>query len=110
MNNKIGFAEMLRYLRKREGLSQAKLAKMVHVAPTTIASYEQGVRHPDFETEQAIADTFNVSLDVLRGITEEILDRETEEMVKLFHKSSPEMRKAALAVLKSGLQTPESSG
>ena len=110
MTKQIGFAEMLRYLRKREGLSQAKLAKMVHVAPTTIASYEQGVRHPDFETEQAIADVFNVSLDVLRGITEEILDRETEEMVKLFHNSSPEMRKAALAVLKSGQQQDESPG
>lgn len=104
------FASMLRYFRKREGLSQAKLAKMVHVAPTTIASYEQGVRHPDFETEQAIADIFNVSLDVLRGITEEIRDQETAEMVRLFHNSSPELRKTVLAFLKAGQQPPDPSG
>ena len=110
MGKENGFAEMLHYLRIREGLSQSQLAKKLHCSAGLIGMYEQGRRMSSFEMEQNIADFFNVSIDILRGITEEILDAETEEMVKLFHNSSPEMRKAALAVLKAGQQTPESSG
>ena len=63
------FKDMLVYLRKKNGMSQAELARKVSVAPTTIASYEQGKRHPSFEIEEAIADVFNVNLDTLRGKT-----------------------------------------
>lgn len=107
MDNKNSFAEMLHYLRLREGLSQSQLAKKLHCSAGLIGMYEQGRRTPSFDMEQNIADFFNVSIDLLRGITEEILDQETEEMVKLFHNASPEMRKAALAVLKAGQQPNE---
>ena len=61
------FKDMLVFLRKKNNMSQSELAKKVGVAPTTIASYEQGKRHPSFEIEEAIADIFNVNLDTLRG-------------------------------------------
>lgn len=61
------FKDMLVYLRKKNEMSQAELANKIGVAPTTIASYEQGKRHPSFEIEEAIADIFNVNLDTLRG-------------------------------------------
>ena len=61
------FKDMLVFLRKKNDMSQSELANKVGVAPTTIASYEQGKRHPSFEIEEAIADVFNVNLDTLRG-------------------------------------------
>lgn len=101
-NKKNSFAEMLRYFRLKEGLSQSELARKLHCSPGLIGMYEQGRRMPSYDMEQNISDYFNTTIDILRGITEEILDQETEEMVKLFHKASPEMRRAALAVLKAG--------
>lgn len=61
------FKDMIHYLRKREHLTQKELADKVGVSPGTIAMYELGKRMPTVEVEEALADYFNVSLDVLRG-------------------------------------------
>ncbi len=61
------FKDMLKFFREKNGLSQAELAKIIGISPSTIGMYETGVRQPNFETEEKIADYFNVSLDVLRG-------------------------------------------
>lgn len=61
------FNEMLRYLRTREGLSQAELADRLGVAKSTISMYEVGKREPDFETLETIADLFNVDMNFLLG-------------------------------------------
>ena len=63
------FKNMLKYLREREGYSQSELAAKLGISKSTISMYEVGNRQPDFETEEAIADLFNVSLDFLRGKT-----------------------------------------
>lgn len=61
------FCEVLKYLRTSRGITQAEFAKAMGVSPSTIGMYETGEREPNFETEEKIADYFNVSLDVLRG-------------------------------------------
>jgi len=61
------FNEILKYLRTSRGITQAEFAKAIGVRPSTIGMYETGEREPNFETEEKIADYFNVSLDVLRG-------------------------------------------
>lgn len=61
------FKDILKYLRKREDISQAELAFRLGVTPSTIGNYESGTRHPTYEIEEAIADYFNVSIDFLRG-------------------------------------------
>lgn len=61
------FKDMLKYYREHANLSQREFAKRIGIAPATVGMYEQGNRHPDFETEEKIADFFNVSLDNLRG-------------------------------------------
>ena len=61
------FKDMLKFYREQRGLSQTELGKIVGVATSTISMYELGKREPDFETEEALADFFNVSLSNLRG-------------------------------------------
>lgn len=61
------FKSMLKYLRAREGLSQADLAKKLGVAKSTISMYELGKREPDFETMESLADLFNVDMNFLHG-------------------------------------------
>ena len=65
------FADMLKYLRKREGLSQRELAYKLKLSPSSIGMYESGKRFPERETEEALADFFNISLNNLRGKDDE---------------------------------------
>ena len=61
------FNEVLKELRTSRNVTQAELAKAIGVSASTIGMYETGEREPNFETEEKIADYFNVSLDMLRG-------------------------------------------
>lgn len=61
------FGNRLRQLRKENNLTQKELAYKLGLAFSTISMYERGIREPDFETTEAIADYFNVSMDFLLG-------------------------------------------
>lgn len=61
------FKDNLKKLRERENLTQAALAQKLGISAATVGMYEIGKREPDFETEEKIADFFNVTLDSLRG-------------------------------------------
>lgn len=61
------FADMLAYLRKRAGYSQTELTDKLKISRSAIGMYESGKREPDFETLEALADTFNVNMDTLLG-------------------------------------------
>ncbi len=63
----MAFKDMLKYLRRSKGLSQREFAEKIGVSPSTISMYEVGQREPDFETEEKIADYFNIDLNTLRG-------------------------------------------
>ena len=77
----MNIADMIRFYRLRYGLSHRELAKKINVSPSAIGMYESGQRFPTQEVEEALADYFNVSLDVLRGISEEY---STNENIKTF--------------------------
>jgi transcriptional regulator with XRE-family HTH domain len=66
------FPDMLSYLRKREKLTQDELARALGIARSTLASYERGLREPNFEMLEAIADFFNVNMSTLLGEEENI--------------------------------------
>ncbi len=61
------FGAILRKLRKDDNLTQTQLANALGLAFSTISMYERSIREPDFETLEAIADYFNVSMDYLYG-------------------------------------------
>lgn len=57
-------------LRKARKLSQAKLAQMLHVHQTAVSSWESGAKSPNPETEKALADVFGVTIEYLRGYSD----------------------------------------
>lgn len=61
------FASVMKRLRIERGITQEQLASLLKVSRSTIGMYETGSREPDFETCEAIADTFNVDMDYLMG-------------------------------------------
>ncbi len=61
------FSEMLIYLRKRAGLSQQELADKIQMSRSVIGMYESDQRMPSYDALEAIADTFNVNIDLLVG-------------------------------------------
>ncbi|MEG0998012.1 MAG: XRE family transcriptional regulator [Oscillospiraceae bacterium] len=61
------FAESLRKLREQRGITQEDLAKSIGVSKSTISMYENNNREPDFETQEALADYFNVDMNKLMG-------------------------------------------
>lgn len=61
----MAFKDELRSLRLQDGLSQAELAKRLKISRSAVSMYESGLREPDFETLERIADFFNVNMDRL---------------------------------------------
>ena len=73
VNTAMEFNEKLQELRKRKGLTQEELAKLLYVSRTAISKWESGRGFPNIESLKAISKTFCVSLDELLS-GEEILD------------------------------------
>lgn len=61
------FAATMKKLRIERGMTQDQLARMLKISRSAVGMYEAGKREPDFETCEAIADTFNVDMDYLMG-------------------------------------------
>ena len=57
--------ERIAQLRRRQGLSQAKLACALGLSTSTIAMYEQGRREPSVSILIALADALGVTIDYL---------------------------------------------
>ena len=71
MKNKNRFGHLLAYYRTINGMTQKQLGDLVGVSDATIGSYERSEREPSFETEEALADVFNVSILTLRGFDDD---------------------------------------
>lgn len=67
----IDFAKKLKGLRETREWSQDELAKRLGISRSTIGNYEQGIREPDFETLEKIADVFNCPISYLMEDTPE---------------------------------------
>lgn len=90
------FADIFKYLRLRDGLSQRELAKRLKISPSAVAMYESGKRFPSREAEEQIADFFNVSLDLLRGKDAEVVTVDND-LVREFSSYSEDLQRKLLA-------------
>lgn len=74
-------------LRKKKGLSQADLGKIIGTSGDVIGRYERGDITPSVEVVSKIADALEVSVDYLLGKTKMELDKQTlkrlEDIAKL---------------------------
>lgn len=61
------FGEILAELRQDRGLTQETLAKVLFVTAGTISNYENSAHFPDIEKLTALADFFDVPLDICSG-------------------------------------------
>ncbi|MBE6946682.1 MAG: helix-turn-helix transcriptional regulator [Ruminococcaceae bacterium] len=52
-------------LRQSYGMSQAELARLLHISPSAVGMYEQGRREPAVTTLVALSKVFEVSVDYL---------------------------------------------
>lgn len=99
------FSDMLFYLRRREGLSQAELGEKLGIAKSTVSMYERDERKPSFEMLEAIADFFNINMDTLVGNAVKPAPQKgnelDEEFIRLWRQLTPEQAERELAYLRS---------
>lgn len=65
MENKIRIGEKIRLLRKKNDVTQDRLADHLGVTPQAVSRWESGVCYPDMNYLPAIADYFSVTMDEL---------------------------------------------
>lgn len=58
----------LRFIRKKNGLSQRELGKMLHVSKASVSGYEKGKRQPSIDVFISILELFRVSADYMLGL------------------------------------------
>ncbi|MFS7398537.1 helix-turn-helix domain-containing protein [Carnobacterium maltaromaticum] len=61
--------ERLRELRKKHGLTQTQLGKLINLSHVSISGYENNTRLPDAEILSKLADVLNTTTDYLLGRT-----------------------------------------
>ena len=64
------FSDRLVELRRKYGLTQKELAKILNITRSALSLYELGKREPDSEIYKSIADYFDITLDYLLGRSE----------------------------------------
>lgn len=60
----------LKLLRKRLKVNQTEFSKMIGISSATLSAYETGVKNPSLAVLKNIAETCNVSIDWLCGLSE----------------------------------------
>lgn len=78
--NKLG--EIIRKLRKNMNMTQEELAELINVTPQAISKWENSIGMPDISQLIPLANVFNVSVDTLLGINNNLVNEEINKIVK----------------------------
>lgn len=84
------FRERFKQLRLQNDLTQQELADKIGIGKMTVSQYERGVRRPDIDTLEIIADFFNVSTDYLLGTSDVTLRFVDSDDLAILSGSTPE--------------------
>lgn len=81
----MNFGDKLRVLIEEQGITQKELASHLNIAPSTVSSYVQNTREPDFATLKSFAKYFSVSIDYLLDCrTGHANTRQEDELLRIF--------------------------
>lgn len=87
----MNFGNKLGILIEENNLTQKELAAQLNIAPSTLSSYVQNTREPDFDTLKRIANYFHVSADYLLEIPlAKTNDLYETELLRIFRGMKPE--------------------
>jgi transcriptional regulator with XRE-family HTH domain len=87
------FGERILSLRKRQKLSQDKLAKKIGTSAPIVGRYERNEIKPSIEVAKKLADELGVTIDHLIVGTTQILDKELLKKIQDIEKLSDEGKK-----------------
>lgn len=90
-------SERLRSARKRKGLTQEEVARILGVTRSVIARYESGINDPPTENVSMLAEIYNVSVDYLLGRTDD--PRPINEVIRNIPGAYPVGKMVRLPVL-----------
>lgn len=87
------FGDILRALIEERGITQKELALQMNIAPSTMGSYVQGTREPDFDTLKLLAKYFGVTTDYLLDYhAGRTASYQEAELLRIFRALTPEQR------------------
>lgn len=91
------FGNRLRILIDERGITQKELASQLNIAPSTVSSYVQNTREPDFTTLKSLAIYFSVSIDYLLGYrTNKASSRQEDELLRVFRSLTAEQKEVCI--------------
>lgn len=93
----MSFGGNLRALLEERELTQKEVARRLNIAPSTMGSYVQNVREPDFATLKLLADFFDVTTDYLLDHDPGRADTPQErELLRIFRSLTAEQRQVCV--------------
>ena len=93
----MNFSDILRSLIEDHDMTQKELAKHLNIAPSTLGSYVQGAREPDFGILKMLADYFEVTTDyLLNHPSSYTFTYQEEELLRVFRGLSPMQKNICL--------------
>lgn len=102
----MSFSENLRKLIEERDMTQKELAKQLNIAPSTLGSYVQNAREPDFATLRLLADFFDVSINYLLDHYEKKGSAHREnELLRVFHSLTEEQQHICIEQCKVFMQS-----
>lgn len=95
-------AERIKQLRAEAKMTQEDLARELRVSKGAVGNWETGIRRPDPETLDEIADLFNVNMDYLLGRTDKRPEFSLEEqwIMKCYRNADTNTREIVKFILR----------
>lgn len=89
----MSFGDNLRTLIEERDMTQKELALYLNIAPSTLGSYVQNTREPDFSTLKLLAKYFEVSIDyLLDNPSDKTTTMRENEMLRIFRSLTEEQQ------------------
>jgi transcriptional regulator with XRE-family HTH domain len=99
------FGAMVRYHRKRAGLSQAQLAELMDRQPNAVQRLENGETAPTFDTLQRLSEALHVPIRELFGTGDYAVDSDDQDPLAGIFKQLVGLKQTELDLLETLVST-----